>query len=275
MRYLDYKIAYRWGVIQRIKEGDIFPYPKSLTVYPSEVCNLKCIGCNSKSIHRKNGFMDFGLFKRIIDDFEARGGRAVAFEGGGEPMLHPEIDKMIYYLISKVLKIGIITNGTIYKKAMLYADWVRISIPNGFNILPVVKKNIEKLMENRDITAIGVKFLRSKLCRRPEDIYIYVDYIQIKDLRNSPYSYIKNPKYVKPCGITPLRAVVDYDGTFYPCPYFYAQRKTAMGKGLLSEVWGTDQHKRAIRNIRNCNKYDCPLLEVDWKELEKADLEFI
>ena len=274
MRYLDYKIAYRQDDVNIIKEGGLFPHPKSLTIYPSEVCNLNCIGCNSKPIHRKNGFMDFETFEKIIKDFRIYGGEAVAFEGGGEPMLHPKIGFMITSCVGQELKVGIITNGTIYRKEMLYADWIRISIHNPLKILSIVKKNIKRLMKNRTITTIGVKFLRSKFGFNIVAGDMRVDYVQIKNLRNSPYSLVKNPKYVKPCGLTPLRAVVDYDGTFYPCPYFYAQKNTAMGKGVLSELWGTKAHKRAIKNIKNCNKYDCPLLEIDWNELRKADLDF-
>lgn len=270
MRYLDYKIANRMEDIERINNG-FFSYPQSLTVYPSEVCNLKCAGCNSQGIHKKDGFMDFNLFKTIIDDFR---GKAVAFEGGGEPMLHPQIDYMIGYCVGKELKVGIITNGTIYKEEMLWADWVRISIPNPNLVPKIVEKNIKKLMRERINTRIGIKLLRSKLCLDPM-ITLPSDYVQIKDLRNHKNSLKQNPKYIKPCGLTSLRAVVDYDGTFYPCPFFYAQTKTAIGKGLLSELWGTPAHKKAIKNIKNCNEYDCPMLDIDWEEIKKADLNFL
>jgi organic radical activating enzyme len=277
MRHLDLKIARRWDDIQQIRQG-VYPFPKSLTMFVSEVCNLNCPGCNSQKTHKKNGFMDFELFKQIIDDFYYKGGVAVAFEGGGEPMLHPHIDKMIYYLCSKSLQIGIITNGTIYKPEMLFTDWIRVSIHNPKKILPVVRRNIGKLMAERNITKVGVKLIRSKLCPNPEWLMLRLntDYEQIKDLRNSQYSIKENPEYVKPCAVTTLRAVVDYDGSFYVCPFFPTLgKKTCIGKGLLSQLWATDKHKQAVRNITNCNKYDCPMLEIDWKALKDADLDFL
>jgi organic radical activating enzyme len=277
MRHLDLKIANRWDDIQKIREG-LFPFPKSLTMFVSEVCNLKCPGCNSTKTHKNNGFMDLELFKKIVDDFYYHGGRAVAFEGGGEPMLHPQIDKMIYHLCSKPLQIGIITNGTIYKREMLYADWVRVSIPNPNKIPNIVRRNIGKLMANREITKIGVKGLRSKFCPDPNWLMLNteVDYYQIKNLRNSKFSLVTNPDYIKPCVVTALRAVVDYNGSFYVCPFFPTLGKnTTIGKGLLSEIWGKEKHKQAIKNIKNCNKYDCPMSEIDWELLKDADLEFI
>jgi MoaA/NifB/PqqE/SkfB family radical SAM enzyme len=259
--------------INKIEAGE-FPIPRSLTVYPSETCNLNCVGCNSKVMHKKDAFMDVGLFYKIVDDFASLGGKAVAFEGGGEPMLHPDIGKLIYRCVERELKIGIITNGTIVKEEMFLADWVRVSIPNTNYLKSEITDNIDYMLARRKITRIGVKLLRSKPCPNPL-WFSEVDYIQIKDLRNHEASLKENPKHVKPCGLTPLRAVVDYDGTFYPCPFFYAQEGTAIGKGLLSELWGTEAHKKAIKNIKNCNLYDCPFIDIDWKEIEKADLDFI
>jgi MoaA/NifB/PqqE/SkfB family radical SAM enzyme len=270
---LNLKIAYRLDDIKKIRQGE-FPFPRSLTIYPSEVCNLNCVGCNSKGIHKKDAFIDMGIFYRLIDDFYLSGGKAVALEGGGEPMLHPHLDKIINFLVSKELKIGIITNGTIIKDEMFLVDWIRISINNSMHIPEIVIDNLEKMLNRRKITRIGIKLLRSKFCPEPL-CFLEADYIQIKDLRNHPDSLKENPKHIKPCGLTPLRAVVDYDGTFYPCPYFYAQKNTAIGKGLLSELWGSEVHRVAINNIKNCNLYDCPFLEIDWEEIKKADLEFI
>lgn len=268
MRYFDYKIAYRMDDIEDIRNG-LFPFPKSLTIYPSEVCNLSCEGCSSESIHKKNGFMEFELFKKIIDDFSIYG-RAVSFEGGGEPMLHPRISDMLKYVKSKGLKIGIMTNGTVYHKEMLLADWVRVSF---YNSNPKVKHNIEKLMKNKTNTTIGVKFLKSKV--HSEFPYIDADYVEVKNLRNHNSSLVENPEYVEPCGLTPLRAVVDYDGTFYPCNYFFNFKDTAIGNGVLSSLWGKPQHIKAIEKIKNCNCYDCALATLDLKTIKQADLCFI
>ena len=285
MRNLHLKLASRWEDIQSIKSGQ-FPYPKSLTMFVSEVCNLKCKGCNSKTIHKKNGLMNFNLFKEIVDDFVYHGGQAVSFEGGGEPMMHTQIEYMINYLISKRIRIGMITNGTIFNDILYRLDWLRVSIhgPNdklykkmtGVDCLPKVKENLKRLMRCKCGT-VGIKFLSSKLCHNPHSYWAgpQVDYFQTKALRNSKYSDVKNPKFVVPCGITPLRAVVDYDGTFYPCPFFHSQKGTAIGKGKLSKWWGKDKHKKAISNIKNCNQYDCPFAEIDWKPLNEAHLNFI
>jgi MoaA/NifB/PqqE/SkfB family radical SAM enzyme len=283
MRNLYLKLASRIDDIEMIKTNH-FPYPKSLTIFPSEVCNLKCKGCNSLKLHKKDGLMNIDLFREIVEDFKEKGGRAVAFEGGGEPMMHPEMFLMIRFCKMFYLETGMITNGTIFRECMLDLDWVRVSIPFPTNELykkmtggdlSKVKENLKRLKLGKG--TVGIKLLSSKLCHAPEIIgqFPQVDYIQVKDLRNCELSDVKNLKYVKPCGITPLRAVVDYDGTFYPCPFFHSQKSTKISKDLMSKWWGGDEHLRAISNIKNCNEYDCPFANIDWQVLNEAHLSFI
>ena len=61
---LTYKLAYRYEDIKVIKNGG-YPFPKSLTIFPTEVCNLACLGCHSKQLHGQEKFMDYELFKEI------------------------------------------------------------------------------------------------------------------------------------------------------------------------------------------------------------------
>ena len=286
MKYLEYKIATRIDDIEKIRKGE-FPAPRSLTIYPSEVCNLHCIGCHSKKIHKVKGFMSYKLFKVILDDFIKFGGKAIALEGGGEPMLTPDIDKMLKYAKGKV-DIGIITNGTVFKKEMLLANWIRVSMPATtklkYNKLTVSDKydtvinNIKTIVKKRKDTKIGIKLLLSEICpsfpnaRRQLPT---VDYITEKRLRNDKHSLVKNPKHVDPCGLTPLRAVVDFNGSFYACPFFHHIDGTYIGIGEISKFWGLATHRKAIKSIKNCNLYDCPMLDIDYAFVKGLDLNFI
>ena len=41
----------------------------SLIIEPTNTCNLRCTFCFvTEGMTRKEGFMDFGLFKKVIDD---------------------------------------------------------------------------------------------------------------------------------------------------------------------------------------------------------------
>jgi MoaA/NifB/PqqE/SkfB family radical SAM enzyme len=60
------------------------------------------------------------------------GVKAVVLIGGGEPLIHPEIDWVIDYLGKNGVKIGITTNGLLIDRHIdviaKYASWVRISV---------------------------------------------------------------------------------------------------------------------------------------------------
>jgi len=56
-------------------------------------CNLRCLHCYNESGILKNE-ISFELFKRLIDEFDEK--PDITFSGG-EPLLHPDIWKMLEY----------------------------------------------------------------------------------------------------------------------------------------------------------------------------------
>ena len=87
------------------------PVPASLQLEPTNCCNIRCICCPTARSSRKRGFMEFGLFQRIIDDASAIGVRRIHLYMHGEPMLHPKIVEMIRFIKSKGLFFNLVTNG--------------------------------------------------------------------------------------------------------------------------------------------------------------------
>ncbi|MBU0456219.1 MAG: radical SAM protein [Gammaproteobacteria bacterium] len=72
-------------------------------------CNLKCIMCpRTSNMNREIGYMDFDLFKKIVDETEVS---SIHFSGLGEPMLHPQVKDMFAYAKEKGLEVGLWTNG--------------------------------------------------------------------------------------------------------------------------------------------------------------------
>lgn len=62
--------------------------PQTLSIEPTNYCNLACISCSSQIISRDKGYMDFDLFKKIIDDASNIGVSSVHLWLHGEPLLH-------------------------------------------------------------------------------------------------------------------------------------------------------------------------------------------
>ncbi|MDI6793246.1 MAG: radical SAM protein [bacterium] len=72
-------------------------------------CNLKCIMCpRTSNMKREIGYMDFDLFKKIVDKSETF---SIHFSGLGEPLFHPQIKEMFAYAKDKGLEVGLWTNG--------------------------------------------------------------------------------------------------------------------------------------------------------------------
>ena len=90
-------------------------YPLHLDIELAGVCNLKCGSCFQDGlIKEKLGFMEFDLFKKIIDEGKEKGLCAVKLQVRGESFLHPKLfDCICYAKEAGVMDIQITTNGTI------------------------------------------------------------------------------------------------------------------------------------------------------------------
>jgi len=116
--------------------------PITLTVYPTNKCNLNCEFCGMFG-RPKNQSLSLKKFKNIIKSLPSL--LSVEFSGGGEPLMHPQINKFIEFTYNQNLSIGLITNGVNLSKELPLKklNWIRISInglidkeiPINFNII--------------------------------------------------------------------------------------------------------------------------------------------
>lgn len=76
-------------------------------------CPNNCIFCSSNSDFQKNNIIDFPTIKRTIDFFMANGGIKEISLSGGEPLLHPNIMRIISYCHSLNIYTTLYTSGII------------------------------------------------------------------------------------------------------------------------------------------------------------------
>lgn len=157
----------RWSMIKRGKR--ISP-PILVTIDPTNRCNLKCVWCNSKKIHDtvpKDMSNDFllaipdMLFRWHVD--------AVCIAGGGEPLLHPKIDVLIELLVSKGIRVGIVTNGTkilSHVDALSHCDWVGVSVDAATPATYIKSKQCDEytLTSVLDGIAALVSYAKTRSC---------------------------------------------------------------------------------------------------------------
>jgi len=90
------------------------PYmPLRLWIEPTSVCNLACVMCPNKDLPKEQlGFMDFELFKKIVDE-----AKDFVFDvhllHRGESLSHPDFFKMIRYAHEAGIVTRFHTNGTL------------------------------------------------------------------------------------------------------------------------------------------------------------------
>lgn len=88
--------------------------PPSLQIEPTNFCNVRCVSCSVIRSRRDKGYMNFSLFKKIIDDAAANNIRRIHLYLHGEPMLHPQIIDMIKYIKENNIGFHLTTNGMLF-----------------------------------------------------------------------------------------------------------------------------------------------------------------
>lgn len=119
LRYLSIKkiinfiqILIGYGLSIVFKKPIEWGYPFSLTIEPTNRCNLSCLECptGNNTSTRPKGFMDIGLYKKIID--EVKGFviyHMIYFQG--EPFLHPQFMDLVKYADKNKIYTCTSTNG--------------------------------------------------------------------------------------------------------------------------------------------------------------------
>lgn len=106
-------------------------YPVTVEIDPTNVCNFKCIFCNDQKKVDKTSFRIDVLFN-LIDQLKACDVKSIVIKGGGEPLLYPQIEPLLYTLKEANCMTGMITNGSILYKYIDAVgnclDWIRISL---------------------------------------------------------------------------------------------------------------------------------------------------
>ncbi|MCB0239603.1 MAG: radical SAM protein, partial [Anaerolineae bacterium] len=92
----------------------LVPPPDRMYIESTNICNLDCVMCPTglKQVKRPQGYMDFDVFKSIVDEM-APYVKATTLHIWGEPLMHKRIFDMIAYCRQKGLRAEISTNATL------------------------------------------------------------------------------------------------------------------------------------------------------------------
>ena len=119
----------------------VAPFPLHVDFEASFRCNLSCPMCFRPHIDKKNyGDMDFGLYKKGIDECVKNNLYSIRLSWRGESTLNPNIVRMVKYAKDKGIKeVSFITNGR-----LLDGDLAKGLINAGLDYLTVSVDGLEK-----------------------------------------------------------------------------------------------------------------------------------
>lgn len=271
-----------WSELPRKQE--IRDYPLLIDLELSSLCNLKCPMCytNTESFKKKvkKGFMDFALFKKIIDEVAGKV-YAIRLSLRGEATLHKEICEFTQYAKEKGIKeISTLTHGgnlsldffQQFSKAGI--DWITISVdgtdqeynkirkPLKFQETLARIKAISEYKKKNNLTKPVIKIQGIWPAIRPNPTKYYETFLPYTDLiaYNPLIDYLRKDHEII------------YESNF-SCPQLY-QRLTIGSDGkvmicsndedgeyiignayesTIHELWHSDQLNE-IRNIQKENE---------------------
>ena len=111
-----------------------FPLPSVIIIENTNCCNSQCVMCPREKLTRKPGFMDFGLFEKIIKEVSGMRHKPVThLHGFGEPLL----DKLLPERIALAKVCGIRHTYIVTNASLLFPETSRKIINAGLDKMKI------------------------------------------------------------------------------------------------------------------------------------------
>lgn len=291
-KYLVHR--YRYEIYPQIRKFDNFP--PYLQIEPTSICNYRCVFCyqtDNKFNKRSGGFMGhmkWETFKLIIDQAEGNV-QFISLASRGEPLLCPDIKRMLSYTKNKFLNLKINTNASMLdedishsilqggvKTLVFSADAAESNMYSKLRVngkLEKILQNIEKFNEiklkqypdSKIITRVsGVKVNDKQNLDEMErywgnlvDQVAFVNYVPWENVYESNKTKIKTP-----CSDLWRRMFIWWDGKVNPCDVDY---KSELSSGFIknnniSDLWTSinynklrkDHELKLRKKVSPCNR---------------------
>jgi organic radical activating enzyme len=235
-------------LIETIVNKGIIP-PIHAQVIPTNRCNLNCTFCSCRK-RNKQDELSLNELTQLACDLKQLGCRAVTITGGGEPLMHKQINEIIDRFSVNGIKVGLVSNGLLLgrltEETLQKIVWCRISCADDRvatdATFAVIKKTITagKNVDWAFSYVIGKdhnsKNLQNYIRFANDNNFTHVRVVSdLCDLEESPdMSTIKSgitiddskviyqgrkefTHGVKDCRISLLRPTIGADGNIYPC----------------------------------------------------------
>src|SRR5690242_998491 len=295
-------LAVKWWAYEAgLTSGPFFP--DRLYVESTSFCNLHCVMCPTGigTIRRPKGYMDIGLFRRLVDEVAPQS-PAIVLHSWGEPMMHPKLFEMIRYARERDVWVETSTNIT-----LLNEERARKCLSSGLNQLflamdgitkPTYERvrvganfettmaNVQRLLDLKRETGSRMRIVMQLIAMREtqDEVADFVrrwtrpeiDQVNIKHLDTwgdqeaaiTAHAIDKEDVPVRrPCPNLWYHGYIFWDGTLVSCERDY-DAKTPLGNvkdGGVLAAWHGEQ-MRKLRKMHVDGNYEAPACQncVEW-----------
>lgn len=188
----------RWISHRRDKkaydEKSVLPFPPYIILEPTNVCNLQCPFCPRDLTEKSRGlgFMEFDVYKKIIDEAAENNVYGISLYMLGEPLLHSRIIDMINYAkdagIPAVNLSTAATTTNLDKLLDTELDDLILSI-DGSTKEMYERMRVGGIFEKT--LSIATSFLEKKSALKKEKPYTRVQIIRTKETESEITDFIK------------------------------------------------------------------------------------
>lgn len=281
---------YRKDWIDYPKTRYVSNFPLNLDIHVTNKCNLSCVMCRrtqevKKGLLDKTGFLNFALYRKIVDQAAKEGCCAVHLTGNGEPLLDKDIIEMIKYAHGKkILDVFMHTNATLMTedvaKKLLHAGLTRLIISVDSPVkqtyenirrgakFEIVRDNINALARikkemNLSYPLIRIQMVEMKANQKERALFdkvfgkivdsighcSYINYKGLDEENRSIYPKVWRRKFV--CQQLWQRLTIEWDGKVYAC--LVINKDLFLGdanKKTIKEMW----HGSVMDKLRERHK---------------------
>jgi len=238
---------------------EIEQFPQRLEIEPTDRCNATCPYCPRHHMKTPMGFMDLGLFKRLIDEIVQYPDRSIVLFRRGETLLHPKFGDMLDYVKGKFNDIQLTTNASVMKEKIAHkiADVVtdisfslelpeRFQMYRTFNYDTIIARvdyflSINKkartqvsVVRTGDMTDDEIERFKENWSKKVDRVRIYEEHSQ-----DGKFGSLKEKRRVrKPC-VKPFNDMLIYwDGQVGRCNHDWGSAPLdSVQNKTIAEVW--------------------------------------
>ena len=259
----------KWNIYPKLRLRPAFP--DHVDIETTNACNMKCPMCYRDKNWKQRfnfkdksmGFLDFELFKKIVDECAENNVFSIRLSWRGEPLAHPRVPDMVRYAKQKGIKsVSTLTNALNLDEKLARElidagiDWISNSFDGTGKVYEAIRapakydeaierlKTIQRIKKEKGLTkpVLKVQTVFAAIKDNPQEYYDVmgpiVDEIAVNDTQDhSMKNKDQNPDYY--CPVPWQRLVITWEGKAVQCINDYNERNIIgdLRTQTVAEIW--------------------------------------